>query len=205
LLVAAAPAARAFAPSDLMAALTELDGKVHGKSSLSPAERQAVHDDKALLIGNAYTDQKVGGVPAADVLGSLDCVDLDLQLARNAQGKAKQASWALRALGCEKQLAGEVSGAAVKDLEGMGAAIKDIVSQIRRGKSYGLRSTAVRRLSAHVVDHDLGGHSLVYGVAFSEHFRDLECVDVKVEAGRVSGASACIHRLRRLVKHANGG
>ena len=40
----------------------------------------------------------------------------------------------------------------------------------------------------------------LHGVPFSQVYDDLECIDVKVEAGRASGAASCAKRLLRRSK-----
>lgn len=203
---ASAPAASAFSAQDLIAGLTQLDTKVAGKSRLTPDERTALHTEKAALIAAAYATE-ASGVTYADVLLGLDCVDLDLQLARNTPIKRQALSWAGKALACQRTLAdalrdgGKASPALTSDIASVGSKIKELISRIRRGKAFGQKTTALRGFANQIASRDFGGAS-IYGVPFSEHFRDLECADVKVEAGRVSGASACLHRLRRFVKSA---
>jgi hypothetical protein len=68
----------------------------------------------------------------------------------------------------------------------------------------GAKSTALRKLATRYVKRYFD-QQVVGGVSFGEAFSDLECVDVKVEAGRISGASACARRLARLIRQDGGG
>lgn len=208
LAVPVSPASAEYTASDEIAALTQLDGLVNGKSHLSPAQRQDVHDQtEALIMAGGYT-ALVQGVSYADVLSNLACVGAALQHARNAarSNKPLELKWANIALGCQRTLAdamkagGQASPRAASDISSIGAQIKVILGRIRARHVFGAKSTDLRRFIAEVViRRDFTGPP-VFGEPFSAHFYALECVEVKVEAGRFSGASACIHRLRRLLR-----
>ena len=128
----------------------------------------------------------VASASAASAFTSQDLIDGLTQLDAKVEGKSRLTPDERNALG---------------DVASVGSKIKEPISRIRRGKAFGQKTTALRGFANEIASRDFGG-AKIYGVPFSEHFRDLECADVKVEAGRVSGASACLHRLRRFVKSA---
>lgn len=200
-----APGADATSLAD---GLTALDAQLAGKASLTASQRASVHRDKAQLIAASFT-QPVAGVTYADVLTALDCVDTDVQRAR---GTARTAALRLvgQAKGCQRALAaklsagGQASPGALADVATIGARIDAIGGAVRAAKVYGAKATALRRFAAHVVATRFAG-TPVGGLRFAEDFNDLECIDVKVEAHRVSGASACARRLARLLRGGTGG
>jgi hypothetical protein len=202
---AARPQAEAAAvdANDLVAELGDLDALMAGKATLTTLERTLVHDSKAKLIASVYT-QQAAGVQLADVITGLDCVDTDIQRARNSNKKSTQKSWVGKARMCQKtfvarlKAAGASASAVLPDASTLGKRIADVATAVRKGKAFGAKATAIRAFAADLV----GNHfdASIGGVPFSEHFRDLECVDVKVEAGRISGASSCAERLARLLK-----
>jgi hypothetical protein len=186
----------------LLRLLAELDTRLAGLSSLTAAERAVVHGQKAALIADSYGD-KTNGVTYADVLTGLDCVDTDLQIARassNRQAKSQVA----KALACNDGLTtalragGQASGTVMGDMATLRARIGAVATAVRKGKVFGSKARAVRDLAATIAGRDFAGAP--YGVSFAEHFRDLECIDVKVESGLISGASSCAKRLQRLIK-----
>lgn len=204
-LAAAAPAAHAESADTghVVRLLGELDHKLNGLSSLSSAERSVVHRDKAQLISDSYGD-KANGITYAELLNDLDCVDTSLQLARNASRKSAQKSWVKQSKACQARLAsalgagGQASGALTADVKRLGSAIGAVATRVRQGRVFGSKTRAVRDRAAAIVGSHFTGKQ--YGVALSEHFRDLECIDVKAESGRISGASSCARRLARLIK-----
>jgi len=207
-LAAVAPAARAdFGISEEISALTQLDQLVHGKSRLTPTERTAVHSQTAALIASGAYAAQVQGVTYADLLTDLGCVGASLQHARNAprSNKRLELRWANAALDCQRALAaalaggGQATSATQQDVAQIAARIKVILVRIGEHHVFGAKATDVRHFIVGMVEHDFSG-PFVFGLAFTDHFRALECVDVKVESGRFSGASACIHRLRRLLR-----
>jgi hypothetical protein len=201
------PAAGAdFGISDEINALTQIDQQIHGKSNLSPTARASVHSGTAALIASGAYAGQVLGVTYADVLTNLDCVGTSLQHARNAprSNKALEMQWAKKALGCGQTLfdalkaAGQASPAVLSDIASIGTQIKTIMARISEHHVFGAKSTTLRHFIAGVAKSDFPG--LIFSVPFSEHFRAIECIDVKVEADSLHGASACAHRLRRLLK-----
>ncbi len=190
----------------MAAALGRIDSKLNGKGSLSGAERSAVHAAKAELITSAYKGA-ASGVTHADVLTGLDCVDTDLQRARNVKSsRSRSSSWAKKALACADKLAaalragGKASEGLLGDMATLHSRIVSVRSAARRGKSFGTKAKEIRSLAAAIASRRIDGSP--FGVSFSETFTELECIDVKVESGRTSGASFCARRLQRLVKAA---
>jgi hypothetical protein len=181
----------------LGAALARLDVKLVGKKTLSAAQRRDVHAAKATLIATYY-DESAGDVSYADVLTGLDCVSTDIQKAR-AASRAKGRSLAAAAKRCLARLSAQLSssGSPARDVAKLGRDLAVIATAIGKGKAFGTKSTALRKASLALVKRHFGDAQ--DGVDFPEAYADLECVDVKIEAGRISGASACIHRLARLV------
>ena len=201
---AAQPAPAATADT-VVAALGRIDSKLNGKGSLSSAERSAVHAAKAELITSAY--RAPPRCTHADVLTGLDCVDTDLQRARNVKSSnSRSSSWAKKALACADKLAaalragGKASEGLLGDIATLHSRIVSVRSAARRGKSFGTKAKEIRSLAAAIASRRIDGSP--FGVSFSETFAELECIDVKVESGRTSGASFCARRLQRLVKAA---
>jgi len=200
-LAAPARAAGSGTSDQLGAALTGLVGQLSGSAPLAPAARARVHAAKAELITLAYSDE-VDGVPAARALTDLDCVSRSLQIARAATKRLAKARVA-DARRCRGDLAKLAAAGGAKglasDLEGVGSRIAAIGGAIAAGKSYGAKATALRKLQSAIVARRFSGATL-HGVAFALVYDDLECIDVKVEAGRVSGAASCAKRLLRRSK-----
>lgn len=206
LLLATAAAAPALAAGSgtqdqLTTALTGLIGQLSGSAPLAPAARARVHATKAELITLAYGDE-VGGVPAARALTDLDCVSRNLQIARDATKRLAKARVA-DARRCRGDLAKLAKAGGAKglasDLKGVEAEIEAIGTAIAAGKAFGAKTTALRKAQSAIVARRFAGATL-HGVAFELVYDDLECIDVKVEAGRVSGAASCAKRLLRRSK-----
>lgn len=201
ILAVGAPAAHGADAGHVVRLLGDLDHHLAGLSSLTAAERAVVHRDKAQLISESY-GEKTGGVTYAEVLNGLDCVDTALQIARNTKGRAKQKRVVAQATSCQKGLAaamkaGGTSAGVLADMSTLRSRIAAVATRVRQGRVFGAKTRAVRDQAA-VVARRIGGKP--FGVDFAEHFRDLECIDVKVESGRISGASSCARRLQRLIK-----
>jgi hypothetical protein len=205
-IASAPPAGADFGISDEINALTQIDQQIHGKSNLSPTARASVHDGTAALISSGAYAGQVLGVTYADVLTNLDCVGTSLQHARNAprSNKALEMQWAKKALRCQQTLfgalktAGQASPGVLSDIASVGTQIRTIMARISEHHVFGAKSTTLRHFIAGIAKSDFTG--LIFQVPFSEHFRAIECIDVKVEADSLHGASACAHRLRRLLK-----
>jgi hypothetical protein len=204
-LLVAAPAPAGAAGSGtadaLTADLTSLVAQL-SSSSLSAGGRAQVHAAKAALIAGAYTAD-VRGLPAARVITDLDCVSLKLQQARNTTRKSTIKARVADAKGCRGDLAKLAAAGGAKglasDLAGVASALKVIGAAAGAGKAYGARATALRKLQSSIVEKRFDGETL-HGVPFNQVYDDLECIDVKVEAGRVSGAASCAKRLLRRSK-----
>jgi hypothetical protein len=204
LLVAAPPPAGAAGSgtSDALTAdLTSLVAQLSA-SSLSASGRAQAHAAKAALIAAAYTDD-VRGLPAARVITDLDCISLKLQQARNTTRRSTIRARVADARGCRGDLAKVATAVGAKglasDLAGVNSALKIIGAAASAGKAYGARATALRKLQSSLVARRFDGETL-HGVPFNQVYDDLECIDVKVEAGRVSGAASCAKRLLRRSK-----
>jgi hypothetical protein len=201
LLFAFAPSVASAAGSGtadaLKADLTGLVTQLSGPSS-SAADRARIHAAKAELIVAAYTDQ-VKGLPAARVIGDLDCVSLNLQRARDAvkrQVKARITD-AKRCRGDLAKLASTAKATGLSaDLAKVASTLKTIGTAAIAGKAFGAKATALRKTQSAVVARRFAGETL-HGVPFEQVYDDLECIDVKVEAGRASGAASCAKRLLR--------
>ncbi len=181
----------------LKADLTSLVGQLSGGGS--PAQ---VHAAKAKLIAAAYDDQ-VGGVSAARTIGDLDCISLNVQKARGTSKRSAVRARFAAARGCQGDLtklarAGGAKGLA-SDLAGVGATLKAIGAKAVAGKAFGAKATALRKTQSSIVARRFAGDTL-HGVPFNQVYDDLECIDVKVEAGRASGAASCAKRLLRRSK-----
>ena len=202
--LAAAPAAHAaITPKSLVAGLNDLAGRLSASSRLSATERAATHRAKAALIDAAY-DQSVDGVTYGVVLSGLDCVDTDLQIARNASKRSAAKSAVAKALSCgdgltaQLRAGGQAPAPLLADLAKLRARIRTVDKAVRAGKSFGAKTRAVRDAAAGVVARHFAAS--LYGVSFAETFGDLDCVDVKIETSKLSGAASCAKRLRRLVE-----
>ncbi len=198
--VAAPPATAAGSGTAdaLKADLTSLVGQLSGPSP----SRAQVHAAKARLIAAAYDDE-VGGVSAARVISDLDCISLNVQKARvTAKPSTVRARFA-DARRCRADLAKLASAGGAKglasDLAGVNATLKAMGSKAVAGKAFGAAATALRKVQSRIVARRFGGETL-HGVPFSQVYDDLECIDVKVEAGRASGAASCAKRLLRRSK-----
>jgi len=146
----------------------------------------------------------VRGLVAADMLTGLDCVATQVQRARNAAGRGRSATQSpLRAAEtCRASLATRAraaQGAAPSDLAAARTLLTDITSRARAGRAFGVRATELRRLLARIVTRRFAGSTL-HQVSYAATYADLECVDVKVESGRIAGAAACARRLLRTAR-----
>src|SRR3954451_9416728 len=204
LAIAAVPVADAESADTghVLRLLAQLDTRLAGLSTLPAAERAVVHSEKAALIDDAFAD-KIDGVTYAAVLNGLDCVDTDLQIARGATRRSHAKASVASALGCGGKLAaalkaGGAPSALQGDMDVLRAKVRAVATRVRQGRVFGSKARAVRDFAAAIVDKHFD-HKL-YGVDFTEHFRDLECIDVKVESGSIGGASSCDRRLQRLIR-----
>jgi hypothetical protein len=198
---AAAPpagAAGSGTSDGLKADLTSLVAQVSGSS---PARAQ-VHAAKAKLIAAAYSDQ-VGGVSAARVVGDLDCISRNVQKARGASQRSTVRARFTDARRCRGGLAKVATAGGAKglasDLAGVNATLKSMGAKAAAGKAFGAAATALRKTQSAIVARRFSGETL-HGVPVSQVYDDIECIDVKVEAGRASGASSCAKRLLRRTK-----
>lgn len=159
----------------------------------------AVHASKAKLIGAAFTDE-VGGLPAARVITDLDCVSRSVQQARDAKSKGVAKRRVAAAKACRADLAKVAKGSALaSDVKGIGTRLAAISARASAGRVFGAMATALRKYQSAAVAKRFNDDTL-HGVPFSQVYDDLECVDVKVEAGRASGAASCAKRLLRRAK-----
>jgi hypothetical protein len=196
-----APAAGSGTADALEAGLNGLVAQLDG-GSLAPAARARVHATKAELIVAAFSDQ-VGGVSAARTIGDLDCISRNVQKARNTDKKSTVRARMADASACRADLAAlaTAGGAAglAGDLKAIKSNLKAISARATAGRAYGAKATALRKLQSSVVAQRFAGQTL-HGIRFADVYDDLECVDVKVEAGRTSGAASCAKRLLRRAK-----
>jgi hypothetical protein len=167
--------------------------------SLDAAQRARVHAAKRELIVAAFSDD-VRGVSAARVIDDLDCISLNLQRARNTSRARTVRARIADARACRADLAalaakGRATGLAA-DLRLVGRRLTEITARVAAGRGYGAMATALRTLQSRIVAARFAGETL-HGMAFDDVYDDLECIDVKVEAGRPSGAAACAKRLLR--------
>lgn len=178
--------------------LTKLVAQLSG-SRLSAAQRARVHAMKAELIVLAY-DDPVRGVPAARTIAALDCIATNLQRARSVTKRSLVRARITDARGCRADLARSAAAGGAQGLLGdlalVNAQLKAIDQAAAAGKAFGARATALRKVVSSIVAKRFAGETL-HGVPFSQVYDDLECIDVKVEAGRVSGAASCAKRLLR--------
>jgi hypothetical protein len=163
------------------------------------AAPSAVHASKAKLIAAAFTDD-VGGLPAARVITDLDCVSRAVQQARGASSKSVARRRVATAKACRADLAKVAAGSALAaDVRGIGTRLSAIAARVSAGRVFGAMATALRGYQSSAVARRFGGETL-HGVPFAQVYDDLECVDVKIEAGRASGAASCAKRLLRRAK-----
>jgi hypothetical protein len=189
-LAIAAPAAGAAGSGTADELESGLNGLVAQLSG--GAGKAAVHAAKAKLVVAAFSDQ-VDGVDAAKVIGGLDCVSLNVQKARNTKAKSTVKSRMAAAKAC---LATVPAGLSTKSIKN---ALAAVAARATAGRAYGAKATALRKAQSSLVGRAFAGQTL-HGVAFRDVYDDIECVDVKVEAGRASGALACAKRLLRRAK-----
>lgn len=191
---AGAGAAGSGTADELEASLGALVTQLGGGAAPS-----AVHASKAKLIGAAFTDE-VGGLPAARVIGDLDCVSRAVQQARGAKSKGAAKKRVAAAKACRADLAKVAKGSPLAgDARGIGTRLGAISARVSAGRVFGAMATALREYQSSAVAKRFGGETL-HGVPFAQVYDDLECVDVKVEAGRASGAASCAKRLLRRAK-----
>ena len=69
----------------------------------------------------------------------------------------------------------------------MEATLKAIGTKAVAGKAFGAKATTLRKTQSGIVARRFSGETL-HGVPFSQVYDDIECIDVKIEAGRASGA-----------------
>lgn len=162
---------------------------------VSPA---AVHRAKATVIEGALAGD-VRGMPAAAVIGGLDCVSREVQMSRAAKGKTAARAKLRVAERCRAAVAKVASGGLAGDLVAIKSALRSISERAAAGRVYGAKATALRKLQSSIVGRRFAGETL-HGVGFRDVYDDVECVDVKVEAGRRSGALSCAKRLLRRAK-----
>jgi hypothetical protein len=183
----------------LEAGLTRLMGQLSGSSA---ADRARVHAAKAELIVAAYSDE-ADSVSAARVINDLDCISLNVQKARDTSKQSTVRARFADARRCRGDLAKLANAGGAKglasDLAGVNATLKTMGSKAVAGKAFGAAATALRKVQSRIVARRFGGETL-HGVPFNQVYDDLECIDVKVEAGRASGAASCAKRLLRRSK-----
>src|SRR3954468_21850153 len=188
LLVAAPASAAGSGTADELA--SGLDGLVSQLSGAS-AGTAAIHAAKAELIAAAFSDQ-VDGVDAAKLIGAFDCVSLNVQKARNTKAKSVVKARMASARTC----LGAIAGVNTKSIKN---ALAAVAARATAGRPYGAKATALRKLQSGVIAKRFGAATL-HGIPYDDAYDDLECVDVKLEAGRRSGALACAKRLLRRAK-----
>jgi hypothetical protein len=161
-----------------------------------------VHAAKAALITAAFSDD-VNGLSAARTITDLDCVSRTLQQARNTTKKGTITARIASAKSCRADLSKLAQAAKAtglkSDLDAVGGKLKEIAARATAGRAYGAKATALRKLQSSIVAKRFSGQTL-HGVAFADVYDDIECIDVKVEAGRASGAASCAKRLLRRTK-----
>ena len=193
-----AGAAGSGTPDALKADLTSLVAQLAG-SSPAPAQ---IHAAKAKLIAGAYSDE-VGGLSAARIISDLDCISRNVQKARGTSKRSTVRARFTDARRCRGDLAKLVGTGGAKglasDLAGVNATLKTMGNKAVAGKAFGAAATALRKTQSAIVARRFSGETL-HGVPFSQIYDDIECIDVKVEAGRASGAASCAKRLLRRTK-----
>lgn len=189
-----AGAAGSGTADELEASLNALVTQLGGNPAPS-----AVHASKAKLIGAAFTDD-VNGLPAARVITDLDCVSRSVQQARNATSKSAGKKRIAAAKACRADLAKVAKGAPLaSEVKGIDTRLKAIAARVSAGRVFGAMATALRKYQSSAVAKRFNDQTL-HGVPFAQVYDDLECVDVKIEAGRASGAASCAKRLLRRAK-----
>lgn len=137
----------------------------------------------------------------------LACLVLTLAIAVTSSGQSSDAGPAelVKSLGAlDAKLSGSLSAskraAALRsDLSNLSKGLATITTAIKNGKAFGAKATALRKRSVRFVARHFDGRP-VAGVPFPDVYEALECVDVKVESGSVSGAGACERKLRRQLR-----
>jgi hypothetical protein len=196
---APAGAAGSGTADELERGLSGLVAQLTSPSVSGAAARARAHATKRELIVAAFSDQ-VGGVPAAKVIADFDCISLNLQQARNTDRKSLVRARLADARACRADLAkaaaaGKAAGLA-GDLVTVNSTLKAIAARATADRAYGSKATALRKLQSGIVARRFSGQTL-HGVAFADVYDDIECVDVKLEAGRAGGAASCAKRLLR--------
>jgi hypothetical protein len=195
---AVAPAAGSGTAEQLEEGLSGLVAALQ-KPPAGAAERARAHAIKAELIVAAFSDE-VRGVSAAKVIGDLDCISLNVQKARGLRAQRAVRARLADARACRDALAGLAAAGGARGLAGDLKTIKGrleaIAQRASAGRVYGAKATALRTLQSQVVGRRFAGETL-HGVGFRDVYDDLECADVKLEAGRASGAASCAKRLLR--------
>ncbi|MBJ7328349.1 MAG: hypothetical protein JHC95_00540 [Solirubrobacteraceae bacterium] len=171
------------------AGLRTLVSKAGGSS---PA---AVHRAKAALITGSLSDE-INGIATARVITDLDCVSVHVQKARDTKKRGTITKLTTAAERCRGDLAQLATGGLAGDLRLVKSRLAAIAAKARAGKAFGQKATALRTLQSSIVAKRFSGQTL-HGVPFAQVYDDLECVDVKIEAGRASGATSCAKRLLR--------
>lgn len=171
-------------------------------SSLSSSQRAQLHKRKAKLLADALDDE-VRGIPAADVIGDLDCISVDVQKARATKRRSTASSRLRAAERCRSRLATRAKSAKADGLSGDLRAVKSrlraIAARAKAGRVFGSKATALRKLQSRIVAKRFSGETL-HGVPMGQVYDDVECIDVKTEARRVGGARSCAKRLLRRAK-----
>ncbi|MCW2982765.1 MAG: hypothetical protein JWR63_335 [Conexibacter sp.] len=201
-LPAPASAAGSGTADELESGLGGLVAQLSSPSVTGAAARARAHATKREVIVGAFSDQ-VGGVSAATVIEDFDCISLNLQRARNTDKKRLVRARLADARTCRSDLAsaaaaGKAAGLA-GDLLAVDGKLKAIAARATAGRAYGAKATTLRKLQSSIVARRFSGQTL-HGVAFADVYDDLECVDVKLEAGRAGGAASCAKRLLRRAK-----
>jgi hypothetical protein len=169
---------------------------------LASAASARIHAAKAELIAGAFNDQ-VGGVSAARTISDLDCISRTVQQARTTDRPRTIRARLAAARACRADLsklatAGKAAGLA-GDLRAIASRLKAITTAATKGKAFGSKATALRKLQSSVVAKRFADQTL-HGILFAHVYDDLECIDVKIEADRATGAASCAKRLLRRAK-----
>jgi hypothetical protein len=189
-IASAAPAAAAGSGTadELEAGLNGLVAQLGGTAGAG-----AIHAATGKLVVAAFSDQ-VHGVDAAKVIGGFDCVSLNVQKARNTKAKGTAKARLAAAKGCLNAVpAGAGNTKSIKN------ALASITARATAGRVYGAKATALRKAQSSLIGRTFAGETL-HGVGFRDVYDDVECIDVKLEAGRRSGALSCAKRLLRRAK-----
>ena len=188
-LVSAAPAAAAGSGTadELEAGLNGLVSQLGGGAGAG-----AIHTANGQLIVAAFSDQ-VHGVDAAKVIAGFDCVSLNVQKARNTKAKGAVKARMAAAKACLNGIPAAINTKSIKN------ALASVTARATAGRAYGAKATALRKAQSSLIGRTFAGETL-HGIGFRDVYDDLECIDVKVEAGRRSGALSCAKRLLRRAK-----